>query len=72
MLNKLAKFLPWKPLFFLVKGRWVERNEPLMVIDIGDDLKYLLRRPGNEKAEYVLIGFRAQTRKAIQLNEEEK
>ena len=46
------------PVFFLVKSKWVERNEPLMIVDTGSDLKHLLRREGNEKAEYVLVGFR--------------
>ncbi len=47
-----------KPLFFLVKGTWIERNEPLIVLDVSPDLKTALNRKGNEKAEYVLIGFK--------------
>lgn len=45
-------------MFFLVKGRWVERNEPLIVVDVTCDLNETLKRPGNEIADYVLIGFR--------------
>jgi hypothetical protein len=46
------------PLFFLVRGQWIERNEPLIIVDVTTDLKSTLKRPGNENAEYVLIGFK--------------
>lgn len=49
-----------KPVFFLVKFKWIERNEPLMVVDMGSNLKSLLNRKGNECAEYIIIGFKVR------------
>ena len=51
-----------KPVFFLVSSQWIERNEPLRVIDITsyEDLKYTLKRKGNERAEYVMLGFKVR------------
>lgn len=58
---KLRAFLQLlrNPIFFLVRGQWIERNEPLIVIDVSDHLdKHWLARKGNEKAEYIMIGFK--------------
>lgn len=62
-MNKV-KLIEWaarrifkRPLFLLVKPMWIERNEPLTVLDVSSDLKGMLARKGNEDGHYVLIGF---------------
>jgi hypothetical protein len=62
---KLKMFLELfrKPYFFLIKGKLIERNFPITLVDVGTDLNYLLKRKGNEEANYVFIGFKVQARK---------
>jgi len=64
MTDRALRMLQWgadklfkRPLLFLLKPEWIERNEKLIVVDVGSDLRGLLRRPGNEGARYVLLGF---------------
>ncbi len=49
-----------KPVLFLVRTRLIERNENIQVVDITTfaGFKYTLTRKGNEKADYVMLGFR--------------
>lgn len=56
-IKQVGKILK-NPLFFLVRGKWIERNEPLIVLDVSEDLDSALKRVWNEDADYVLIGFR--------------
>lgn len=60
--NKLLLKMLRRPVFFLVKKPWIERNEPLVVVDMtqDQDLEWCLKRPGNEKAQYILVGFEVQ------------
>lgn len=45
------------PVFVFVRTPWIERGELLHVVDICDSLDGL-KRKGNEKTQYVLIGFK--------------
>ena len=53
LLDAIKKF--GQPVFFAIRAS--DRNSPLTVLDCSTGLEFL-KRNGNEKADYVMIGFR--------------